>query len=189
MSASVSSWRSANQTDNEQAHRQVDNEDRPPSGDAEDHLPERRRHDGHQDEHAHDERHDARHRAALELVSHQRQRDRPRSGDTDALQEASDEHQRKGFGQQREHASSGEECEPDECRRLTADGVRQRAVHQLTEAEAEEQERQDQLIVVGALDTERGADGGERGQNHVDRQRHQRGERGHQRDEFNQADR
>ena len=171
----------------DQSRRQIHTEDGPPSGHGKDRLPDRRGHHRNEDEDDGDERHDARHLTAFEPVADERERDRARPGHTNALQKPPRQHHRKASRCECEHAAHGEEREPREGRRLAADGVRQRPIEQLTDAEAEEQQRDDELIVVRMLDTERRADRGKRRQDHVDRHRRERGERRHQGDELRKA--
>jgi hypothetical protein len=103
------------------------------------------------------------------------------------LKESCQQHHRKASRCQREHASGGEDREPGKGRRLAADGVRERAVEQLSETESEEQQRDDELIVVRTLHAERRANRRKRRQDHVDRQRGERGQRRHQRNELTQT--
>ena len=82
--------------------------------------------------------------------------------------------------EQREQASGNEERQSNVGRRLAAGSIRERAVEQLADSEPEKEQRDDQLIVVRALDGERGTDRWKRWQHRVDRHRGERGERRHQ---------
>ena len=65
--------------------------------------------------------------------------------------------------------------------------VRKRPIDYLTHGHAEQEQRDDELVVVGARHAEIGADLRERGQHGVDRKRHQRHHEPHEGDELDKA--
>ena len=80
-----------------------------------------------------------------------------------------------------------EDRQAQEGRRLSSRGVGERPVEELPDPEPEEQQRHYELVVVRARDAERGADGGQRRQHHVDRERHECRQHGHERHELGSA--
>ena len=173
----------------EHTDHQVDDKDAPPPGHVQDRLPDCWRHDRDKNEHEHDERHHTRHGTPLELVPDQREGDRARPRNTNALQDPCGEHHRERAREQREQASGNEERQSNIRRGLAASSIRERTVEQLADSEPEKEQRDDQLIVVRARHGKRGTDRWKRRQHRVDRHRGERRERRHQGDELTKANR
>src|SRR3546814_6599800 len=80
---------------------------------------------------------------------------------------------------------SSDVCSSD----LAPDGIGDRAEEQLAEHHAEDEERDDELRILGLGDGQGGADVAQRRQHGVDAERRQRGRQREQRDELGQAER
>ena len=159
-------------------------EDRAPARYPEDRLTEGRSDRGDEDEHGEHERHETGHPASLVLVAHQGQRHDARPRGSRALQDAARDHHLERGGEDAHQAPGHEQEEAGVDRGPAAHPIRERTEDELTDAESDEQCRDDELDVVPARHAEVLTDRGQRGQHRVDRERHERHEERGERDEL-----
>ncbi len=171
--------------DREQAHgteRRQRQEDRAPAREQQELAAEQRRE---QRRRAHDQHHGREHArravAAVE-IAHRRARQHRPGAAAERFEEAQHDQGREIVRQRAAEARRGEQRQADEQRRATAEAIGDRAVDQLTAAEAEEERAQGQLR-AGRRDAEIVGERRQAGQVHVGRHRRDRGQRAEREDQ------
>ena len=125
-----------------------------PGRDPEDRLTDRGRQDRHGQEDDHGERHDTRHLAAGIAVAHDRNDEHAGGGGTDALHHARRHHRLEGACEGRGDAGDDIDRQAHEQDRTPAIAIRDRAVEDLRDPEAEQIGGDDPLPLVGLGDAE-----------------------------------
>ena len=162
-------------------------EDQVPAADQQEGAADARRQHRHDDEDHHHEGHDLGHAPPAVDVAHHRDGDHPRRGVGDALQHAGGQQVLEAAGEQAADRGERVDREPDEQHRLAPEPVRQRSVRQLADGEADDVAGHHELHPVRVGQPELVADHRQRRQHDVDRQRGQRHQQRHHRDELGEA--
>jgi hypothetical protein len=163
--------------------------DAPPLRQQQHRLPERRRNHGHGNEHHHGKRHHARHPPSGIAIADDRGGDHACRRGAQPLQRPREQQGLERRRADRKQARERVDDHAAEQDRTAAEAVRQRAHHELADAEAEQKGRQHQLRMVGVGDFKGRTDVGERRQHHVHRQRVQRHDGRDHHNEFRKAHR